>query len=62
VQNIAFPPQIVGGGGFPEVMPGQTNRVHVIRNVDPAGTVDALTDTTTIVAYYWPRWREFVRP
>jgi hypothetical protein len=62
VQNIAFPPQIVGGGGFPEVMPGQTNRVHVIRNVDPAGTVDALTDTTTYRAYYWPRWREFVRP
>jgi len=62
VQNIAFPPQITGGGGFPEVIPGQTNRIHFLRHVNPDGSVDALTDTTTIRAYYWPRWREFTRP
>lgn len=56
------PAQIVGGGGFPEVIPGQTNRIHFVRHIDPAGSVDALTDTTTIQAYYWPRWREAVRP
>lgn len=65
IQTIASPPQIVGGGGFPELMPGGAsvvNRVHFLRNVDPAGTVDARTDTTTIQCYYWPRWREAVRP
>lgn len=62
IQTIASPPQIVGGGGFPEVIPGQTNRVHFLRHVDPTGTVDARTDTTTIQCYYWPRWREAVRP
>jgi hypothetical protein len=62
VNNTAFPPQIVGGGGFPEVIPGATNRIHFLRHVNPDGSVDALTDTTTIRAYYWPRWREFTRP
>jgi hypothetical protein len=62
VITTAEPPQIVGGGGFPEVIPGQTNRIHFLRHVDPTGTVDALTNTTTVVAYYWPRWREAVRP
>jgi hypothetical protein len=62
VQTIASPPQIVGGGGFPELIPGLTNRVHFLRHVDPTGTVDARTDTTTIQCYYWPRWREAVRP
>lgn len=62
VNNIAFPPQVVGGGGFPEVIPGQTNRVHFLRHVNPDGSVDALTNTTTIRAYYWPRWREPFRP
>lgn len=55
------PPQVVGGGGFPEVIPGQTNRIHFLRNVDPNGTADAIGDTTTLAAYYWPRWREFTR-
>lgn len=62
VLTIAAPPQIVGGGGFPELIPGATNRIHFLRHVDPTGTVDALTDTTTFAAHYWPRWREFTRP
>jgi hypothetical protein len=62
INSIAAPPQIVGGGGFPEALPLQQNRFHVIRQVDPTGTVDAITDTTTFTVYYWPRWREFTRP
>lgn len=56
--TTAAPAQIVGGGGFPELIPGQTNRIHIIRQVDPAGTTDGITNTTTLRAYYWPRWRE----
>jgi hypothetical protein len=62
IQTIASPPAIVGGGGFPELIPGQTNRVHFLRNVDPTGVTDPLSDTTTLQCYYWPRWREAVRP
>ena len=62
VNTIASAPQIVGGGGFPEAIPLQTNRFHFLRQVDPAGTTDAITDTTTLTVYYWPRWREFTRP
>jgi len=62
VISTALPPQIVGGGGFPELIPGQTNRIHFLRNVDPVGSADAITNTTTFAAYYWPRWREFTRP
>ena len=62
VLSTEAPAQIVGGGGFPELIPGVTNRIHFLRHVDPTGTVDALTDTTTFAAYYWPRWREFTRP
>jgi hypothetical protein len=62
VNTIAAPPSVTGGGGFPEVTPGATNRVHFLRNVDPTGVSDPRTDTTTIQCYYWPRWREAVRP
>lgn len=62
VFNISKPPQVVGGGGFPEVSPGVTNRVYWLRNIDPLGTVDAVGDTTTIRAYVWPRFREAIRP
>lgn len=62
IQTIASPPQIVGGGGFPELIPGQTNRIHMLRNVDVTGTGDAISNTTTLQCYYWPRWREAVRP
>jgi hypothetical protein len=62
VNTIATPPQIVGGGGFPEAIPLQQNRFHFLRHIDPNGTVDAITDTTTLTVYYWPRWREFTRP
>ena len=61
-QTLAAPPAITGGGGFPEAKPLSPNRFHIIRQVDPAGTVDAITDTTTFTVYYWPRWREFTRP
>jgi hypothetical protein len=60
--SLAAPPEVVGGGGFPEAIPGQTNRIHLIRHVAPTGTVDAIGDTTTFRVYYWPRWREFTRP
>lgn len=62
ILTTATPPAIVGGGGFPELIPGITNRIHLLRQVDPAGAVDAIGDTTTVRAYYWPRWREFTRP
>lgn len=62
VVTTASPSQIAAGGGFPEVIPGQTNRIHLLRNVDPNGTVDAIGNTTTIRAYYWPRWLEPFRP
>jgi hypothetical protein len=62
VLTTATPARIHAGGGFPELIPGQTNRIHMIRQVDPAGTVDGITNTTTLRAYYWPRWREFTRP
>jgi hypothetical protein len=61
VITTAGPAQIVGAG-FPELIPGATNRIHWLRQVDPAGTVDGITNTTTIKAYYWPRWREPFRP
>ena len=60
--SLAAPPEVVGGGGFPEVIPGQTNRIHLIRHIAPDGTVDAIGNTTTFRVYYWPRWREFTRP
>jgi len=57
------PAQIVGGGGFPELIPGRTTRIHMLRHVDPtAATVDAIGNTTTLAAYYWPRWRGYTRP
>lgn len=59
--TTASAPQVVGGGGFPEVIPGVTNRIHLLRQVDQFGTVDALANTTTIKAYYWPRWRGSIR-
>lgn len=63
ITTTAGPVQIVGGGGFPEVAPGQTNRLHIMRQVDPSGAnLDNLTSTTTWVAYYWPQWRELTRP
>lgn len=55
-------PQIIGGGGFPEVIPGITNRIYLLRHIDPNGTVDAIGGTTTFRVYYWPRWREAIRP
>lgn len=61
ILTTSTPSQIVGGGGFPEVKPGQTNRIHFLRNVDPNGTLDAIGNTTTVAAYYWPRWREYSR-
>jgi hypothetical protein len=62
INTIAAPPAITGGGGFPELMPGQTNRIHMLRQVNTTGVGDALTNTTTIQCYYFPRWREAVRP
>lgn len=62
VFNFAGMAQITGGGGFPEVMPGVTNRIYWLRNIDPLGSTDAVGDTTTIRAYYWPRYREAIRP
>lgn len=66
INTTASLPQMVGGLGFPEVKPDQTNRIYLIRNVDPTPTgpvqVDPITNTTTIAAWYWPRWREAVRP
>lgn len=62
VTTTSQPCKLVGGLGFPSLIPGQTNRVHFLRNVDPTGVTDAITNTTTIRAYYWPRWREFTRP
>lgn len=61
VTTTSQPCKLVGGLGFPSVIPGQTNRVHFLRQVDPTGTTDAITNTTTIRAYYWPRWREASR-
>jgi hypothetical protein len=62
ILTTGSPVQVVGGAGFPEVLPGVTNRIHWLRNVDPAGTVDALANNTTVRAFYWPRWREAIRP
>ena len=62
INTIASPPEITGGGGFPELIPGQTNRIHFLRHVDPNGVTDAITGTTNLQCYYWPRWREAVRP
>lgn len=51
------PVEMVGGGGFPELIPGsQVNRLHILRNVDSAGSVDGITNTTTLRGYYQPRW------
>jgi hypothetical protein len=67
ITTTATPCQMVAGGGFPEVIPGQTNRVHLIRHVDPTGAAmtgapaDPIGSTTTIHVYYWPRWRELTR-
>lgn len=67
ITTTATPCQMVGGGGFPEVIPGQTNRIHFIRHVNPTGAAmtgapaDPISSTTTIHVYYWPRWRELTR-
>lgn len=61
VITTAAPAQIVGGGGFPELIPGgagTVNRIHLMRQINPDGTTDGVTSTTTLRAYYWPRWRE----
>ncbi len=55
------PPRVVGGGGFPAVIPGVSNRLHMLRNVDTAGTVDAIGNSTTVRVFYWPRWLEPIR-
>lgn len=56
------PCEVIGGGGFPEAIPGQTNRVHFLRHVQPnVSTADPISSTTTIRVYYWPRWRELTR-
>lgn len=47
-------------GGLPLISPGVTNRVYMIRDVTP-GVLDAVTDTTPLTAYYWPRYLS-VRP
>lgn len=60
VITTAGPAQLMGLG-FPELIPGgasAVNRVHIMRHVDPNGTVDGITNTTTFRAYYWPRSRE----
>jgi hypothetical protein len=62
VLTTATFPQVIGGGGFPEIIPGVTNRIYFLRNIDPNGTVDGVTNTTVIRAFYWPRWREAIRP
>jgi len=62
VFNFASMAQITGGGGFPEVIPGVTNRIYFLRNIDPLGSTDAVGDTTVFRAYYWPRFREPIRP
>ena len=45
-----------------DIFGGAIKREFPERNVDPNGTVDGITNTTTVRAYYWPRWREFTRP
>lgn len=60
--EVGTPPRIVGGGGFPALIPGVANRIHMLRNVDPAGSLDAIGNTTTWRAFYWPRWLEPIRP
>lgn len=63
ILNTAGPAQIVAGGGFPELIPGATNRIHMLRQVSLVPTsADGITNTTTIRAYYWPRWRQVARP
>lgn len=52
---------IIGGGGFPEAIPGQTNRVHFLRDVNQNGSNDTIGSTTTLRVYHWPRWRELTR-
>lgn len=55
--------QITSGGGFPELVPGQTNRIHLVREVDLTGLgLDpVLGNTTTIRVFCWPRWRNVTR-
>lgn len=62
VLTVNTPAKITGGGGFPEVTPGVTNRVYWLRNIDPTGVTDGVTNTTTIRAFIWPRFREAIRP
>jgi hypothetical protein len=59
--EVATPPAIVGAGGFPALIPGVPNRIHMLRHTDQAGTLDAIGNTTTVRAFYWPRWLMPVR-
>lgn len=59
--TIASPVQITGGGGFPQVIPGATNRIHFLRHVNIDGSLDGITNTTALRVFYWPRMREAVR-
>lgn len=60
--EIGAPPAIVGGGGFPALIPGVTNRLHILRDVNPVPTAtDPVANTTTYRGFYWPRWINAVR-
>lgn len=49
-------------GGFPYLLPNQSNRIHVIPWRSSASTgASTVTTTTTVTAAYWPRYL-FVRP
>jgi hypothetical protein len=54
----AVPAQIVGGP--PMVSPGQTNRIVYLPNI-LSGASAAVTDTTQVTPFYWPRYLH-VRP
>lgn len=53
--TAVWDPYVVGGlsGRFPQVIPGRTNVLHLLRNVD-TGT-DLKTDTTSVTMSYFPR-------
>lgn len=48
-------------GGLPFVSPGVTNRIYLLRNVQ-RGFSDDITTNTTVIASYWPRYLDPVRP
>lgn len=43
-------------GSIPSLTPGVTNRLHFLKRVGAAGSIDVIGDTLSVTVSYWPRY------